>query len=279
MYQKRTPLKSNREVMPGVHMLVMDSSEIASDARPGQFVMFSCDGGSGRLLRRPLSIFQVEGNSISFLFSVTGKGTEWLAQRKFGETLSWLGPLGNGFSIDPKSKNLLLVAGGMGIPPLYFLASDAVKKGYSVKLLIGAKTACQVCPTHLIPIGPVVETATEDGSSGEKGLVTGLMTSHLRWADQVFICGPLPMYQAIAKEPYLLKKPAQVSLEVRMGCGLGFCYACTIKTRQGLKQVCKDGPVFNLHDILWNELYPELNPNLAEYFKGFIQAFFHNGFN
>lgn len=240
--------------MPGVNLLVMDSPEIAFSARPGQFVMFSCDDGTARLLRRPLSIFQVKGNYVSFLFAVTGKGTEWLAQRKIGEKLSWLGPLGNGFSIDPKSRNLLLVAGGMGIPPLCFLAADAVKRGYMIKLLIGAKTACQLCPVSLIPSGTVLETATEDGSSGVKGLVTALMSGHLQWADQIFVCGPLPMYQAIVKETHLQNIPAQFSLEVRMGCGLGFCYACTIKTKHGLKQVCKDGPIFNMQDILWNEL-------------------------
>ncbi len=254
MYQKETPLKSNHEVMSGVHLLKIDSPEIASCAYPGQFVMFTCDNGSERLLRRPLSIHQVEGNTISFLFAIMGKGTEWLAQQQVGDKISWLGPLGNRFKIEPRSHNLLLVAGGMGIPPLSFLAAQALKQGCSVRLLLGAKTSRQLCPTQIIPSGAIIITATEDGSAGEKGFVTDLLPQNLSWADQVFVCGPLPMYRAMAKGAQILKKPTQVSLEVRMGCGLGFCYACTIKTRQGLKQVCKDGPVFDTQDILWDEL-------------------------
>jgi dihydroorotate dehydrogenase electron transfer subunit len=254
LYQKQTFIKSNQEVMPGIYQLVLESPEIASNASPGQFVMFSCDNRPGRLLRRPLSIHRVQENAVSFLFAVMGKGTEWLAQRQPGERVSWLGPLGNGFQIQAESHNLLLVAGGMGIPPLCFLAAQGVKKGCSIRLLIGAKSTYQICPEELIPSGVAVFTATEDGSSGEKGLVTNLLPEHLQWADQVFICGPLPMYRTLVKETHLLKKPAQVSLEVRMGCGLGFCYACTIKTKGGLKQVCKDGPVFDIRDILWDDL-------------------------
>jgi len=254
LYLKQTPVKSNQEVIAGIHLLTLESSEIASSARPGQFVMLSCDYGKEHLLRRPLSIHQVDGSTVSFLFAVTGEGTEWLAQRQAGDKISWLGPLGNGYKINSESRNLLLVAGGMGLPPLCFLASHAMKKGHSVKLLIGAKTVSQLCPTGIIPVAAAAVTATEDGSAGEKGLVTDLLVEHLDWADQVFACGPLPMYRTMVKEARLLNKPVQLSLEVRMGCGLGFCYACTIRTIHGLKQVCKDGPVFNLHDIPWDEL-------------------------
>jgi dihydroorotate dehydrogenase electron transfer subunit len=254
LYQELNPIKFNQEVMPRVHLLKMDSPGLASIARPGQFVMITCDDGPGRLLRRPISIHQIEGTTVSFLFAIVGKGTEWLAERRVGDTLSWLGPLGNGFKISSESRNLLLIAGGMGIAPLCFLAADALKTGRSVTLLAGAKTACQICPSEFIPSGCSMITATEDGSLGIKGMVTALLTEHLQSADQVFICGPLPMYKAMAKLIDLQAKNVQVSLEVRMGCGLGFCYSCTIKTQQGLKQVCKDGPIFNLQDILWNEL-------------------------
>ena len=97
-------------------------------------------------------------------------------------------------------------------------------------------------------------TTTEDGSNGETGMVTDLLPKYTRLADQAFVCGPLPMYKTILKQAHFSDKPVQVSLEMRMGCGLGFCYACTIKTRKGLKQVCKDGPIFNLQDIIWNEI-------------------------
>jgi dihydroorotate dehydrogenase electron transfer subunit len=254
LYQELASVKSNKEVMQGVHRITIDSLELTSSAKPGQFVMITCDEEAGRLLRRPISIHQIEGTSVSFLVAIVGKGTEWLANRQPGEKISWVGPMGNGFKIDPRSRNLLLVAGGMGIAPLCFLAGEALTAGLAVKMLVGAKTSCQICPTPYIPLGTDIITATEDGTAGEKGMVTGLLSEYTGWADQVFVCGPLPMYKAIANQTDSPVKPVQVSLEVRMGCGLGFCYACTIKTRQGLKQVCKDGPVFNLQDVLWNEL-------------------------
>jgi dihydroorotate dehydrogenase electron transfer subunit len=128
-----------------------------------------------------------------------------------------------------------------------------------VKLLVGARTACQICPESLIPEGCDIIPITEDGTAGEVGMVTDFISRYAGWADRVFVCGPLPMFKAIAnpaKEPFfsLKDKPVQVSLEVRMGCGMGFCYACTIKTKQGLKQVCKDGPVFEMNDVVWAEL-------------------------
>jgi dihydroorotate dehydrogenase electron transfer subunit len=254
--QELAPVLSVREVMTGVHLLQVESSGIASSSQPGQFVMIGCDSGYGRLLRRPISVHRVEGNTLSFLFAVVGTGTEWLAQRQPGEKIDLLGPVGNGFSIYPKSRNLLMVAGGMGIAPFCFLAQEALKKNCTVKLVAGAKTACQICPREYLPTGIEVIAATEDGTAGEKGLVTAILPKYSEWADQVFACGPVPMYRAMAGQydAVFKDKPFQVSLEVRMGCGMGFCYACTINTRQGLKQACKDGPVFNMEDVVWEEL-------------------------
>jgi len=242
--------------MQGVHLLTVKSSAIALGSSPGQFAMISCDRGLGRLLRRPISICRTSGEEVSFLFAEVGAGTEWLAQRQVGETIDILGPLGNGFMVPSDPCRLLLVAGGMGIAPLVFLAHIASKSSHQVKLLIGAKTAGLVCPHQLLPQGIEIITATEDGSSGVKGMVTDLLPQYTEWANRAYTCGPLPMYRAMATQCHdkLHSLPVQLSLEVRMGCGLGFCYACTIKTRQGLKQVCRDGPVFDMHDILWEEL-------------------------
>ena len=253
MFQETASVISNHEVMPGVHLVWAESPEIAAGVRPGQFVMISCDSGNERLLRRPVSVHQVNTRSVAFLFARVGAGTEWLARRKAGEKIDLFGPAGNGFTINPASRNLLLVAGGMGIAPLCFLAREALKKGLSVKLLAGARTACQICPGPLLPEGCHIITATEDGTAGKQGLVTSLLPEYSNWADQVFICGPVPLYRAVMKQYRQLfkDKPVQVSLELRMGCGAGFCYACTIRTRQGLKQVCKDGPVFDIDDIDW----------------------------
>jgi dihydroorotate dehydrogenase electron transfer subunit len=251
MYQGKCRVIANEEVMPSVQLLEVAAPEIAACAFPGQFVMLSCDSGNERLLRRPISIYRVQAETVSFLFAVLGKGTEWLAGLKGGDSADLLGPMGKGFTLDGGTGSILLVAGGMGIAPLCFLAEKALSQGKEVKLLAGAKTAALVCPERFIPKGVELVIATEDGSAGAKGMITSLIPQSLGQAERVYICGPLPMYQAIRKSysDLLCKLPVEVSLEVRMGCGLGFCYACTIKTRQGLKQVCKDGPVFRMEDL------------------------------
>jgi len=238
--------------MPGVYLIWLESLQIASEAKPGQFAMVRC--GEDTLLRRPLSIHQLDGNKFALLFTVLGKGTHWLSQRQAGSNIDLFGPLGNGFSINPASKNLLLVAGGIGIAPLYFLAQDALGRECSVTLLYGT-TDIHRYPDNLLPSGVNLIAATEDGTAGQKGMITDLLPDFVGWADQIFACGPLSMYRTMAarKQQLLKTKPAQVSLEVRMGCGRGLCYGCTLKTKSGLKRVCQDGPVFDLDNILWDE--------------------------
>ena len=254
MKQNLAQVKSNSEVMPGVYLMWLESPEIASTAMPGQFVMVQC--GDETLLRRPLSIHKVDDKKtgLALLFTVAGKGTHWLSQRKAGDIVDIFGPLGNGFYVNSNSKNLLLVAGGIGTAPLGFMAQKAAGKGYPVRFLYGAATASQLYPMQSLPPEIEIITATEDGTAGRKGMITDLLPDYLDREDQVFACGPLPMYQTMAQMPELRNKLVQVSLEMRMGCGLGFCYGCTVKTKSGLKQVCKDGPVFDLEDILWDEL-------------------------
>ena len=237
--------------------------EIAREAKPGQFVMVNC--GEECLLPRPFSIHQVnnEGDmAIFFAVWEDGKGTSWLSQRRAGDNIDLLGPLGNGFSIYPDSHNLLLVAGGIGIAPLHFLAEQGVNLGCKVKLLLGASGAfkpsgeanpVQLYPEKLLPPGIELETITTS-PDGLKGMVTDLLPDFTGWADQIFACGPAPMYRAMQKLKLPKHKPVQVSLEVRMACGLGVCYGCTVKTKSGLKQVCQDGPIFDLYNILWDEI-------------------------
>jgi len=248
---------SNSEVMPGVYLIWLESPPIASTAQPGQFVMVRCGEDAEHPLRRPLSIHQLDNNKLAFLFTVVGKGTHWLAQCPAGNNIDLLGPLGNGYSIQPGSPNLLLVAGGIGIAPLCFLAEKALEQACSVTLLHGARIRSHLYPEHLLPPGLEFIFFTEDGSVGRKGMITDFLPDFADRADQIFACGPMPMYRDMAlrkKELKLGGKQAQISLEVRMGCGLGVCYGCTVKTKNGLKQVCQDGPVFELDDILWNEL-------------------------
>ena len=253
MKQVTAPVISNSEVMPGVHLVWLECPQIASEAKPGQFVMVRC--GEETLLRRPLSIHQQADNAkLALLFAIVGKGTRWLSQCQAGDDIDLFGPLGNGFSIHPTSHNLLLVAGGIGIAPLRFLIQEASKRSRKTKLLIGGKTAAQIYPENLLPDGLDIIYTTEDATLGMSGRITTLTPNYFDWADQIFACGPMPMYRNLADNyPQLKKKPVQVSLEVRMGCGRGLCYGCTVKTKGGLKQVCQDGPVFDLDDILWDE--------------------------
>jgi dihydroorotate dehydrogenase electron transfer subunit len=246
--QEIAAVTANAELMPQIHLMWLESPYIASQTQPGQFVMVCC--GEDTLLRRPFSVHQADGNRLALFFNVVGRGTHWLSQRQAGDKLDLLGPLGNGFTIYPASQNLLLVAGGMGIAPLYLLAQDALKKKHSLTLLYGTADKKRLS----IPPQIKVVSATEDGTIGQRGMITEILPDYISQADQLFACGPLQMYQSMAQMPQLKNRPVQVSLEVRMGCGLGVCYGCTVKTKSGLKQVCKDGPVFDLNDILWEEL-------------------------
>ncbi|TET18070.1 MAG: dihydroorotate dehydrogenase electron transfer subunit [Dehalococcoidia bacterium] len=242
--------------MPGVYLIWLESPQVASEAKPGQFVMVRCGEGSEHLLRRPFSIHRLDNNKLALLFTVVGKGTHWLAQCRAGNNMDLLGPLGNGYSIQPDWHNLLFLAGGIGIAPLCFLAEKALNQGCSVRLLLGASTATQLYPRHLLPAEAELIITTEDGTAGREGLITDFLPDFVGWADQIFACGPTLMYHTMAAQSQqLLKvKSVQISLEVRMGCGLGVCYGCTVKTKNGLKQVCKDGPIFDLDDFTGEEL-------------------------
>ncbi len=271
MKQALCSISSNAEAIPGVHLMWIEAPDIAAMAQPGQFITVRCGDFT---LRRPFSIHQVGTNNViasqakqsqvAILFKVAGKGTLWLSQLKSGQRIDILGPLGEGFAIAPESKKLLLVAGGIGIAPLAFLMEQSSSQ-HQITLIHGARTAAQLFPndcqlpaiTHervqFIPV-------TEDGSAGQKGKATDVLPDYLNWADQVYACGPVDMYKAMAqmslraKRSHLKLKKCQVSLEVRMGCGFGACYCCTINTRKGLQQVCRDGPVFQLDDIIWQEV-------------------------
>ena len=281
MKQALCPVTSNVEAMPGIHLMLIEAPNIACAVLPGQFITVRCGNFT---LRRPFSVHQVSSREIALLFKVAGKGTLWLSQRQKGDSIDILGPLGNGFSIPSatarQSKHLLLVAGGIGIAPLVLLAQHASSQ-HQVTLIHGASTAAQLYPFSSaskkrskpspLPNGVQFIPVTEDGSMGQKGRATDILTDFLDWADQIYACGPLDMYKAMAltlnpsplkgeekgegeKRSNLKLTKCQVSLEVRMGCGFGACYGCTINTKKGLKQVCRDGPVFELDDIIWQEV-------------------------
>jgi dihydroorotate dehydrogenase electron transfer subunit len=245
----------------------IEAPDIAVAAQPGQFITVRCGDFT---LRRPFSIHQVSSREIALLFKVAGKGTLWLSQRQRGDKVDILGPLGKGFTIEPKSKHLLLVAGGIGIAPLAFLMQHYSSQ-HQITLIHGTSTIAQLYPSSPargkkqskpspLPNGVQFIPVTEDGSMGQKGRATDILPDFLNWADQVYACGPVDMYKTMAEMSLRAKRSnlklteCQISLEVRMGCGFGACYGCTIKTKKGLKQVCRDGPVFELDDIIWQEV-------------------------
>jgi len=259
--QTLCPVTSNVEVMPGVHLMWIEAPNIAGSVLPGQFITVRCGDYT---LRRPFSIHQVSSREIAILFKITGRGTLWLSQRQKHDRIDILGPLGKGFSIQSSAQNLLLVAGGIGIAPLAFLMQYASSR-HQMTLIHGAITAAQLyierCqPTAINYQGVEFIPVTEDGSAGKKGMATDMLPDFLDRADQVYACGPVDMYKTMAEMPQragqsnLKLRKCQVSLEVRMGCGFGACYGCTINTEKGLKQVCSDGPVFELGDIIWQEV-------------------------
>ncbi len=272
MKQILCSVASNVEVMPGIHLMWIEAPDIAVAAQPGQFITVRCGDFT---LRRPFSVHQVSPREIALLFKVAGKGTLWLSQQQPGDRIDILGPLGRGFSIEPGARNLLLVAGGIGIAPLVFLMHHASSQ-HQITLIHGASTVAQLyterCqPTTISYQGVQFVPVTEDGSMGKKGMATDILPDFLDWADQVYACGPADMYKAMAltlnpsplkgeekgegeQQSNLKLRKCQVSLEVRMGCGFGACYSCTINTKKGLKQVCRDGPVFELDDIIWQEV-------------------------
>ena len=244
----------------GVNYFLMqvDAPEIAAESKPGQFCMIKC--GPDSLLRRPLSIHAATPyGQVAFLYEDTGKGKNWLSKMSAGAELDIIGPLGNGFTVDSKSHNLLLAAGGIGIAPLMFLAERAASLGIGVTLIAGARLKEGLYPDSLLPSGidviRVVESL-ENNARYRQGKVTDFIPVYLEGVDQVFACGPQAMLEAISGlvDNKAVAKPLQVSLEVRMGCGTGACYGCSIKTRQGMQRVCREGPVFNIKDIIWQEV-------------------------
>jgi len=258
MHQIKSKILSAIEAIKNVYLFKLHAPKIAKDAKPGQFVMVRC--AKETILPRPFSIHSVDGSDISLLVNVVGKGTAWLAEKKKGDSLDIFGPLGNGFSVRPDSQNLLLVAGGMGIAPLRFLAESVAESGKTVTIINGAQNKdCLIsvnAPQSLYdkgmhPANFQCLTATDDGSEGFKGFATQLIPHYLKNIQQVFACGPVAMYQTMSKMPELKGMDVQLSLEQKMACGVGVCYGCTIKTKSGLKQVCKDGPVFNMDEVIF----------------------------
>ena len=273
MEDRKVRVLANQTLGPGICCLWVDAPLVAASEKPGEFVMAICGKGSDPLLRRAISVHRygprmlendpegshpewVTPTSIALMFNADGLARGWLGKREAGEEIQVLGPLGRGYEIDPGARHLLMGGGGTGLAPLIALADQAISSGRSVTILSAGRTASLLYPKEWVQ--PQVEfvEVTEDGSAGERGLITDCLSKYVRNADQVFLCGPVPMYKAVrdtwkAQGIYV---PTQVLLEVRMACGFGICYGCSVFTTGGVRMVCLDGPRFDLNEVDWDKL-------------------------
>lgn len=237
--------------------LVLGAPRIAALAQPGQFAHLRIPGLERALLRRPFSIFQVEGDRISILYKAVGQGTEALSRAAAGAEISAIGPLGHGFTLpQPGGETPLLVAGGYGMAALYLLAQRSPQKG--IVLVGGRRRVDILCEPEFRALGWEVRVATEDGSAGEKGLVTQPLLAELkrRAADRkLFACGPTPMLRAVAGMAADFGAPAELSLDEHMCCGLGACLTCVVRIKTGAgweyQRSCTEGPVFDSRQVVW----------------------------
>ncbi len=287
---------SNKEVCSAHFVMELEAPFLGENSAPGQFINIRVDEGTtDPLLRIPLGIHKIHEGGISLLYKVVGSGTQILSNKKQGDQVDVLGPLGKGFDVarveaygntplqstkqDPEA---ILVAGGHGIAPLYALAESLAEKKIKTTFLIGVRSRDHlVCVDELKSLGAEVQIATEDGSAGYEGYVTELLEellkqvmkgevngdsqrarfSRLRSGQEgqspgeqqtmIYSCGPRLMLRALSKVALENNTPAQVSLDAYMACGVGACLGCAVKTKDGYKMVCKDGPVFDSKEILW----------------------------
>lgn len=246
----------NRPVARNIWQMRL-SGELARLAiQPGQFVHLRCGNSLYPLLRRPISICDVDPakEEVTLLYRVQGEGTRYFASLRSGDQVDVLGPLGSGFPVNngQKGEEALLIGGGIGIPPLYYLSKCLREKGVKVTHLLGFNQAedCFLLD-EFQALGPTLIT-TLNGSLGQQGVVTDLIGGPQKHCSYVYACGPLPMLKAVANLYNETDTTVYISLEQRMGCGVGACLACVCSTPQSeyaYKKVCTDGPVFQLGEI------------------------------
>ncbi|MGB7296160.1 MAG: dihydroorotate dehydrogenase electron transfer subunit [Candidatus Aminicenantales bacterium] len=244
-------------------LLELRSPRIARRSKPGQFLMVRVSNQPYPLLRRPLSIHARDEDGIEIFFARTGLGTEILADKKRGDALDIIGPLGKGFIIPKaaKGKTFCLVGGGRGIAPLYFLARELRAKGGRPRIFYGGKTEADLpLLGKLAAMKTEVFISTDDGSLGFRGFASAMFEKELARSDRpdgIYACGPEPMLRKIGEIAAELKIPVQISLESIMGCGIGACWGCVkeIRTPGGSEwiKICEEGPVFPVDKVVWGE--------------------------
>jgi dihydroorotate dehydrogenase electron transfer subunit len=262
----------NKKIQSLYFLLEIDCPPIAPLIKPGQFVMFKIDGCQDPLLRRPFSLFKNDlgrhrqkekRGRFSILYKKVGRGTQKMTELEKGAKVDIIGPLGNGFtSLPPLSfRNAILIGGGVGIVSLFSLA-EALEAGRKLSVFIGGKTKTDIlCLKDFKKLNSNIFVATEDGSFGHQGTVIDLFLSKQAklWKEgpcPIYSSGPLGMLKGLARALGSKKSLCEASFEARMACGFGACWGCVIKTkdpRTPYQRVCKEGPVFNLGNIIWED--------------------------
>lgn len=236
-------VKTNKKIAKDVYEMTLcgDTSKITA---PGGFAELELPGF---YLRRPISICDVNGDVLTLIYKVVGVGTDAMSEYESGVKIDILTGLGNGFNVGADCKNPLLVGGGVGVPPLYYLCKKLIEAGKTPSVILGFNTADDVFyKDEFESLGVKVTVTTADGSYGVKGFVTDAIDSHEH--DYTYSCGPLPMLKALYNKTPV---DGEYSFEARMGCGFGACMGCSIPTKNGMKRVCKEGPVFKKEEIVW----------------------------
>jgi dihydroorotate dehydrogenase electron transfer subunit len=246
---------ANDRVAEGVGLIALHAPRTAPAVRPGQFVHLRVATGADIILRRPFSVHRAHDERLEILYQILGTGTLRLAEKRPGDEMDLLGPLGHGWEIPDGATHALLVAGGLGAAPLGMLAEELAACGVAVAVAQGAPTESRLVARELFErVARRVEIATDDGSAGEHGFVTGPVARLLESErfDVVYTCGPEAMQRRIVAMAAEAGVPCQVSLERLMGCGIGACLSCVVSTRDGLKRACVDGPVFDSEEVVWD---------------------------
>lgn len=232
---------SNKEIAQDTYELVLDAPH--ANVEPGQFMHLK-SGREDLILRRPISIASYRKNEMKLVYKVVGQGTESISKFVPGDTVDALGPLGSGYKV-LDFENVLIVGGGMGVAPLYQLGKELFEKGAKITFVLGFGTAKMAYYTEKFMRLGTVHITTDDGSLGTKGHV-GTIVDTLGSFDAIYSCGPLPLLNYV-KTKYETHPNLYISLEERMACGIGACYACDTKDKK--HRVCTDGPVFNANEV------------------------------
>jgi dihydroorotate dehydrogenase electron transfer subunit len=244
------------------HLFRFSSPAAAAGAQAGRFVMVRTAEGTDPLLRRPFGLHDAGEDWLEIFFRVAGRGTTLLAEKRIGQTLDIIGPLGGGFRLadDWAGRKAWLVGGGRGIAPLYLLGRELGKRGARVKIFYGGRTLSEIpIADKFRRAGFDISCSTDDGSGGFPGFVTALLERELNLGhpDGLFVCGPDPMMERTARIAAARGLPAQISLESIMGCGFGACWGCVKRIKRdgrgAWRKICEDGPVFGADEILWDE--------------------------